>query len=166
MEFIPKCDELFEALYQWNLDKDMREAQNGYSIPSSRGHCFGFYDALYDGTDNILLGVVGDSGEIVGAFMIEDIDRDNLNCEMHFVFSPEGRSKVFKTACSKVIDFVFNELNIVKVYGKIAIDNLNANVFVSRMGWTKLCVLESYYKTAKGFMDANLYVLTPRTRVF
>lgn len=165
MRLIPKSNELIQKLYEWNLDEEMRLKQNGFSLAYDWETCAQFYNSTYDGHHNILVGVQGDSGDIVGVYMIEGVDKRNLRCQMHYAFCKEGRGKPLLESYKIVMDYVFKELHMQTVYGTIAANNQKAMTFIEKVGWKKIAELPQYFSTPIGFIPGCLFFVTQDMRL-
>jgi len=166
MRLIGKSEVLLEQMVLWQRDDVMRIKCNGTTVPLSDDFVRTYYDQHYDGYQNMLVGVESDSQEIVGAFLIEDIDRRNCRCYMHIQFSPQGRQKCLKTACTSMANFTFTELHMRQILGIISEDNVPALRFIDKMGWKRISIMPDYFSSSFGWKDGILVRLVPEWRKF
>jgi len=166
MRLVGKDKQLLDKMVEWQKDDVMRLKTNGTSVPYSEDYVRAYFDQTYDGHLNMLVGVESDSGTIVGAFMLDDIDRRNLRCYMHLQFEECARGSCSKSACTAIVNFAFQELHLKQLLGIISEDNTTALRFVEKMGWRKVAVLPEYYSGTMGFKDGIMVRLIPEWRNF
>lgn len=166
MRLVGKDDQLLDKMVEWQKDDVMRLKCNGMTVPQGDQYIRTFFDATYDGYVNMLVGVESDSGQIVGAFMLEDIDRRNQRCYMHFQFEEVARGKCLRNAWLSIVNFIFKELHMRQFLGIICADNTPALRFVKKMGCREMTVMPDYYSGSMGFKDGVLLRMTPDWRNF
>jgi len=166
MRLVGKSNDLLVKLVEWHKDDVMRISFGGQSVPMGDTTVYNYFDLLYNDGDSFAVGVESNTGDIVGAYLIEDVDTRTQRCKMHFIFEESARGKCLKLSATAIVNFLFNEKHLRHLYGTICATNDNALSFVAGMGWERVAVLPEYYCMAGKWEDGVMVHLTPELREF
>lgn len=99
--------------------------------------------------------------EIIGRLRIQNINREHRNCEVGLDILPEYRGKGYgKKSYEMLLYFLFNHLNMIMVYLKVADFNPNAKKLYEKVGFKETGRLpQAYYRNGK-YWDYIIMSLT------
>jgi RimJ/RimL family protein N-acetyltransferase len=104
---------------------------------------------------------VGDCQDIVGMYIVSDIDRTNRSCAYGNILSPldaRGRG-IASSAGLLVFTYLFNEMGMHRVVGRILESNLPSRRFAERFGFVQEGVLrEAVFKNGR-FQNLLMYAM-------
>lgn len=164
MKLVPFDRSLFEKLYEWQLDDDIRKSMGGMSVPLTEGELEAEYTMFLTGKTRVY-GVALDSGEIVGAFMLENILLRHKRFDMHIVFDPKHAVHV-RGGCTLFLDHMFKENNFTWAHCIIPEGNSKVQNLLERGGAKKRCTIPEYYNFSDGIVSGHLYSLHKNKRKF
>jgi len=163
MKLIPKTPDLLNKLYEWSLDPIMQKCLGFPSVPMDYVSFTNYFDRKYNGGSNILIGVVGDSGDIHGCYLVECNEKDR-RAKVDFVFDVTGRGKILHSSVRAFYDYMFNERYFLTLWGEISVNNQTSYNCAKKMGWEDVALLPDYFNEGGNFTDAHLIRLTREMR--
>jgi RimJ/RimL family protein N-acetyltransferase len=125
--------------------------------------CTQYFDNKYDGVSNLLLGVMGGSGNINGV-LIAECDEKNRRAKVHYAYDECGRGKLLLESVSKFFDYMFNERGFISLYAEISAKNEKSLQCTYKLGFKKICTLPNYFNEEGTMQDAELLVLEKENR--
>ena len=157
LKLVPYSEKVFEAMYAWQTDEEIRKDMGGLSVPMREDEMLFSYQQFLTG-NNAVLGVGTEEGKIVGAFIMEKIEPRHKRLEVHIVFDKEFLRHVGES-CKLFLDYIFNERHFDWVIAYIGINNEKSNNLVERLGFVKRGILPDYFSFQNGVEHANIYSL-------
>ena len=163
MQLIPKTPDLLNKLYEWSLDPEMQKYLGFPSVPMDYINLTNYFDKKYDGRIHSLIGVVGDSGDIHGCYLIECNEKDR-RAKVDFAFDEVGRGKLLQQSVIAFYDYMFNERYFLTLWGEISVNNEASYNCAMKMGWEDVGLLPEYFNEMGNMVDAHLIRLTREMR--
>lgn len=96
-----------------------------------------FIDSCATDTQNLHYACVDDSDKYLGTVSLKNIDHKNKNAEYAVSFCKFAQGTgAAKFATEEIVNIAFNDLGLEKVYINVLAENLRANNFYKKMGFT------------------------------
>jgi len=98
-------------------------------------------------------------GKVIGNICVIDFNDINERCEIGYCIGKEFWNKGITTEAFKtVINFLFNEVGVVRIQAKHDTDNVGSGEVMKKVGMTYEGTLNKYRKHKDGtFGNANIY---------
>lgn len=157
LKLVPYSETVFQALFAWQNDDEIRKDMGGLSVPMREDELVFMYQQFLLGT-NAVLGVETEEGIIVGAFLMDSISPRHKRMNVHIVFDREYRRHVAE-GCKLFMDYVFNEKNIDWLHCYIGMKNEQSINLVEKLGFIKRSIITDYFNFQDGPQSACLYSL-------
>lgn len=148
MKIVPFNEKVFDALFEWQQDPEIRKSMGGMSVELTEDELRAEYNMFLVGKSRVY-GVELETGEIAGAFIAEGIYQRHKRFECHIVFGKKFRRHM-KEASTMFMDHMFNEMNfewmhcIVPEHNEVVIKGL------MKCGAVKRCTIPQYYNFQDG----------------
>lgn len=96
-----------------------------------------FIDNCYNDVENVHYACVDENDNYLGTVSLKNIDKKNKNAEyaISFCKSAQGTGSA-KFATQEILRIAFKELTLEKVYLNVLSDNMRANCFYRKLGFT------------------------------
>jgi RimJ/RimL family protein N-acetyltransferase len=124
--------------------------------------CIKMYNFLADKNELHVMMIERDTDKkIVGMVFIKNIDQKTSKCELaYFVDKDEEGKGISSSAVKESIGIAFNQLNLNKVFCRVAPDNLPSNRVAQKNGFELEGVLKQEFRIQNGsLVDLNYYGL-------
>ena len=128
-------------------------------IETTRDHIKDRIAGEEKGNYMIYLLVENESDKLIGVIQLKDIDQNAGKREMGMFIDKDFTNKGLMTKCvSMAADYCFNELDLNKVFLRIAMDNVASRRVAEKSGFEVEGILRHDFKTSAGkLIDAVYY---------
>lgn len=162
LKLVPYSEEVFNKLFEWQNDDEMRKTMGGLSIPLKEEEMFHQYNQFLNG-NSAVLGVATEEGTIIGAFIMEQVQPRHKRLHTHIVFEPDYFRHV-KEGCKLFLDYIFNENNFEYLHCIVAASQKNTLNLIKKIGFRETCIVKNYFNFADGWVSGHFYHLTKTKR--
>jgi RimJ/RimL family protein N-acetyltransferase len=162
MRFVPKSEIVIDIIARWTQDDELGPLMGGLSLALPLELIKSRLDEIYDGVNNILVGVVDEETNTLGGAYFINILPQHRRADFHLVFLERYRGKFSLNAYEKIIDYMKNQLRLEIVYCMCTVSNTRCSRHLKKMGWKDSGVLPKYFVTSKGQEDVNVFYLELR----
>lgn len=84
--------------------------------------------------------------KLIGVIRVFDVSFVNFSCELSYILNPLFQNKGFMfEALNKIIEFLFNEIMLIRVQARCSIDNLSSIGVINKIGLKKEGVLRKFW---------------------
>jgi len=88
-------------------------------------------------------------GEKLGVVVLQPIDFENRNARLKISFCDDYDEKILKDVFKSILNYCFNDLNLVKIYGLLPENEKRFINVVEHFGNKEVTLYHSYYKYGK-----------------
>lgn len=99
-----------------------------------------------------------ENGKFLGVVRLFDISYSNKRTEVSYIMNPGYQGKgLMAEAVSRVIEFCFNEADIMRVQARCTTDNIGSEKVMQKSGMTYEGKLQKYWNLKGEFKDVVIY---------
>lgn len=165
MKLVGYDRKLFEQLYEWQKDPEIRKSMGGMSVALTDLELEAEYASFLSGGRATVFGVQLDDGTIVGAFIMENILKRHKRFDLHVVFGPDFVRHV-KEATTMFLDYMFDENDYKWVHCYIPEGHDKIKNLIEKVGAKMRCQIPEYFHFQDGIVAGHFYSLSKNKRKF
>jgi len=138
----------------WPTHQSIEDSQSFITFCNVRYDSGRFYDWAL-----VLKGVQNEQ-KVIGTCGLPNIIPESREGEIGFVVSPEFSKQGYAVeAALKVIDFAFDNLDLLRIIAKIATQNITSSKVAQKLGMKNNRIIKNGLHNHTGVYDLNLFVL-------
>lgn len=162
LKLVPYSEEVFNKLFEWQNIDEIRKDMGGLSVPMKEAEMFNHYKQFLNG-NSAVLGVKLESGEIIGAFIMEQVHPRHKRLNIHIVFDPKF-SRHVKEGCKMFFDYAFNENSFECIHCVVADVQEKTLKLVNKLGFVKIGTAKNHFNFIDGWSAGHFFMLSKNKR--
>ena len=135
-------------MLEWMHDKNVCEFMQRDFAAMTLGNCLDFIDKSSSTDETLNLAVVDDTDEYMGTVSLKHIDKATLSAEFAITIRRCAMGKgISRFAMAEIISKGLKELGLESVIWCVSKDNIRANRFYEKNGYSKISAVPEKYQT-------------------